>query len=486
MPDARPHAQPPRDAGHGAAVGAALLPWLGLAALAAVTSGRLTSATSIVGAWGTLLAVTGALGALSLRTRRARLAHPAARLSVYVAVLLCVLVLAERAVRYDRPITPDLARPDLKGQQARYLRHAERYDLVFLGDSRTFCGIDPLRLDPRLDTHAINLATMGHWFPNQYAQMLELVPRLPPGTTVVWSIGHVNFNRSEQPFNHTYPVGWRNIPRYLALGYRWEQLTENLKRDAPAWFRTVPGLGFYVETLRLNTTLHRYLAAPLGRPPSAPGDDAPSGIEASAAQQGSGGLPELGREERRYFADLPSPWPPGNLDAYLALAHRRDGPEVQSIRPWMEGGRITSAAIVTRRGNHVRIEIEPAYFRARQREMAAHLEPAPARAFEPDPARWRTFVAILDLFAGHDVRLVVNELEEAPYFYRDPGRAEHYRGFMRDRVRPFVESRGVPYVRTSLEQLDDADYFDFNHLNDRGIDRFTPMLAEALRPYLPR
>jgi hypothetical protein len=51
-------------------------------------------------------------------------------------------------------------------------------------------------------------------------------------------------------------------------------------------------------------------------------------------------------------------------------------------------------------------------------------------------------------------------------------------------VRPKVESRGFPYVTTDLERLQNDDYFDYNHLNSNGIEKYAPMLAAALRPLL--
>jgi hypothetical protein len=84
------------------------------------------------------------------------------------------------------------------------------------------------------------------------------------------------------------------------------------------------------------------------------------------------------------------------------------------------------------------------------------------------------------------VRLVVNEVEEAPYVYITPERRDDLRRFMREQVRREVNARGFPYVRVDFDQLSDADYFDFNHLNQDGIRKYSRLLAERLQPVLGR
>ena len=80
--------------------------------------------------------------------------------------------------------------------------------------------------------------------------------------------------------------------------------------------------------------------------------------------------------------------------------------------------------------------------------------------------------------------MIVNEIEEAPYVYGSPENRQAFREVMRTSVRPRVESRGIPYLTTDLDQLQNDDYFDYNHLNSSGVAKYTPMLAAALRPLL--
>ena len=79
------------------------------------------------------------------------------------------------------------------------------------------------------------------------------------------------------------------------------------------------------------------------------------------------------------------------------------------------------------------------------------------------------------------MQLIVSEIEEAPHQYPTAEHKAYFRKFMRDRVQRTVEAKEFPYVRADVDQLMDEDYFNYNHLNSRGIERFTPLLAKKLR-----
>ena len=103
-----------------------------------------------------------------------------------------------------------------------YAANPDRYDLVFIGDSRTYCGIHPEYLDPLLGTRSVNIANFAHWFPTQFAMERDLGASLR-GRTVVWTVGHQNFT----PINlqPVYP---------LRLDAAWDLVRLGL---------TMPGLG---------------------------------------------------------------------------------------------------------------------------------------------------------------------------------------------------------------------------------------------------
>jgi hypothetical protein len=345
---------------------------------------------------------------------------------------------------------------DAKEKLARFAKDGRQYDLVFVGDSRAYCGFDPELLDPLLGTHSINLSYWAHWFPTQYPSFQRLVPLLAPNAIVVWSIGHQNFRAVDGAVNTTYPIGLANVPRYLRWGYATTQIEDNVASSL------LDGIPAHAYRDRIRRGLDGVAARFVPR----------GGIAGGGQPLGEGAVSEVspGAGALAHQSEFDS--------LRAALAH---DPAIERVRPWVDGGEITSAEVSKVRGNYTRVEFDPGYFRARQAELARELHPTDA-PFTASAEYWNTFAAALDLFQSRHVHLIVNEVEEAPYHYAGPD-AERYRGFMRG-VRRYVEGRGIPYVRVRWEDFDNADYFDYNHLNSRGIARFSPMLADSLRPRL--
>ncbi len=339
-------------------------------------------------------------------------------------------------------------RPDPAGtlvqKMKAYSADPSRYDLVFLGDSRTYCAMHPDRLDPLLGIRSINLAHWAHWFPTQYAQFLDLTADLPAGTVVVWSIGHQNFRPVHPQVHASYPVGLFRLPRYVKMGYPPGRFRENLLFFQPA--TTI--LGWMPQLRqRLDSTLEKPV------------------LGAGRAGGGGGRSPEL----------------------RARIAALRSAPLTAKLEILTEDRKVTSLAVTKTNGAYERIEIDHAFFRRKQEENAAEIRSkrrSGPESTDPAPEYWNTFLAILDLCRDRGVDLIVNEIEEAPYVYLDPGRKERWRRFMRETVAPEVRRRGFPYVRVDFDRLTDEDYFDFNHLNHRGILAYSPLLAEQLKPLL--
>jgi hypothetical protein len=330
---------------------------------------------------------------------------------------------------------------DVREKIARFANDRGRYDLVFVGDSRTYCDFDPEQIDPLLGTHSFNLAYWAHWFPTQYPSFQDIIPLLEPGTVVVWSIGHRNFRPVQATVNTAYPIGLGNVGRYLRWGYPPSAIEDNV---ASSFLDVAP---VHAQRDRIRS-LFPLLTIPF----------VPSGAGGSAVSL---------ENQSRYDA----------LKAQLELDKT-----VERVRPWIDGSTVTSIEVLKTRGNYTRIELSPSFFREKQSELAQGIRPLP-EGFTASPEYWNTFVGILDLFQSHHVRLIVNEVEEAPYNYDIAANAEASRSFMRE-VRSYVERRGIPYTRVAWEEFGNDDYFDYNHLNSQGIARFTPLLAAQLRPYL--
>lgn len=354
--------------------------------------------------------------------------------------------------------SPWRAKPGVQAKIDHYWRHRDDYDVIFVGDSRTYCGISPTELDPLLGTRSFNVSTLAHWFPTQFASLQDLLPHVPRNTVVVWSIGHQNFRRvGAGEVNSTYPIGMRNVPRYLRWGYPWSSIRANV-------IDYFPGLRLYSRRAHLRALLEALWGRPLR-----------SGGSATAT--------ELVAEKTSFDESEILPRSISSQEVERRMAEIRAKPSTMWVEPFYSGPAVTSLSVFQRGGNYVRVELDEPYFRAMQGELAAHLKPEPVDRFVADPEYWQAFLGIVGLFDRYGVRLVVNEFEEAPYHYQIPHNRDLYRNFMND-IRRFFESRGTPYVRVDFERLQDDDYFDYNHLNSKGIPVFSRMFADALRPHL--
>ncbi len=149
---------------------------------------------------------------------------------------------------------------------------------------------------------------------------------------------------------------------------------------------------------------------------------------------------------------------------------------------------LTSLAMVSLDGAYRRYELDRPYFRQQQATHAEVLDQAVASdakvAFAPDAAYWQTFLAILALFRQHDVRVIVNEILEAPYVCRHAAAKRTEREFLRREVRREVDAHGFTWVSPDTTVLRDEDYFDYNHLNSQGVARYSRLVADALRPHV--
>ncbi len=355
-----------------------------------------------------------------------------------------------------------------------YRRHADRFDLVFMGDSRTYCGLHPSDIDLLLGTHSYNLSMFGHWLPTQYPAIQDLVAEIPPGTTVVWSIGSGNLAPvgAARKVRDAYPIGLANVPRYWKWGYRWSDVNENVVRFATNNWPS-----------RLLTKLTVWQQTPTRRVSK---DGGRSSSESSSLTQ-----PDSALLTRRVGVESTSNAVAAELDELTRKASEDASVSTLEVLRDPVTGSVTSLAVVSLDGAYRRYELDRPYFRQQQATHAAELRDQPASSngttsFAPDAAYWQTFLAILDLFRQHDVRVIVNEIPEAPYVYRHSVAKRSEREFLRREVRREVEAHGFTWVSPDTSGLRDEDYFDYNHLNNDGIARYSLLMAEALRPYVQK
>jgi hypothetical protein len=343
---------------------------------------------------------------------------------------------------------------NLPERLAWYREHAEDYNLVFIGDSRTYCGMHAELIDPLLKTSSLNLSSFANWFPTQLALAQDLAPLIPKGTTVVWSVGWQNFG-GNAGIQRIYPIGPGNALRYLAWGVPSTGMADNL-------FYYNPALYFLTTRHLARQDFLDFLARPFD----------------------SRRISDIGRAQAAPLTPLLSAAEPakGESSARELAEEYRHLPGVNTVVTDRDGSKIISLTVYFQRGSSYRVELDHDFFRGKQKEYGA----ATASDLPTSEAPyWRLFEEILAVFKANGVNLVVNEMDEAPFTYaHGPEQRRSFHGYMRDVVGRRVREAGFPYVSVDFEQLSDEDYFDFDHINSRGARKFIPMLADQLRPYV--
>ena len=343
---------------------------------------------------------------------------------------------------------------NLTDRAAWYRGHTADYNLVFLGDSRTYCAMHPELIDPLLNTSSFNLASFANWFPTQLALVQDLAPIIPKGTTVVWSLGWQNFTFSTG-IHHVYPIGFRNAVRYLAWGVPTKGMADNL-----IYFN--PALRFLATRGAVRQDFLDFLNRPFDWATL-------SGITQTEAAE-SLPLPSSELLEKT------------TLDARDLAQIYRDLPNVHSVDLNRDGDKITSLTVHFRRGSYYRIEVDHSFFRQKQTERGPTV-----RGDQPiiEPPYWHIFEQILSIFKANGVDIIVNEIDEAPFVYSGGlEQRRRYHKYMRGVVAKRVQEAGFPYVSVDFERLTDEDYFDYDHINSRGARTFIPMLVQKIRPYV--
>lgn len=313
---------------------------------------------------------------------------------------------------------------------------------------------------------------------------------MPASTTVVWSVGHLNFPSSHEGLEinrEVYPIGLVNAARLRWWGLPFAKLRGNLLFFNPATqvmsrgplARRMIDEALAVEVWRSPEPRAEPAPAPAPAPSSSP---TPAPSPASRVDPPERGTPGPS------VAPVISRAAPSEAEVQRRLEQLAQDPSFARTEVRRVDGLATSIESFRAGGGYWREELDPAFFRGKQQAARAHLPegeaPSPAEV-RVSPPYWRAFLAILDLCQARGVRLIVNELEEAPHQYPTRAHQLAYREFMRQRVEPEVTRRGFVYLRTDLDQLEDRHYFDYNHLNSRGVLAYARLLAPRLRQHLP-
>ena len=402
--------------------------------------------------------------------RRRRIITVRQAVAAYVSlffVLFLVIALRVGYTNAPRFLAALGANVPLPSRVEYYLHDPRPYTVIFLGDSRVYCAMHPEIIEKYVpEMHGLNLANFTNWFPTQHSMLRDIIAKIPEGTTVVWSIAHSNFtNEGLTAIQRVYPIALGDAGRLLWWGHGAAVggLFDNL-----AYFHWPLYLPIALRDThgRINAALNMPLV--LGRLSQAAAASRP-GTDRTSVDS-----PRESFEQKR---------------AQSMRAEALRDPNAAEVIVTSDEGRPTSLVVFFRRGGYYRTEIDTKFFRHKQEETAKSISALDAATFQPptfDPLRWRLFTTMLDLFAAHHVNLIVNEFEEAPHTYGSVEVREKWRQVMRERAQREVEKRGLVYSRVDFDAFKDDDYFDYNHLNSKGVAKYSPMIAAVIKRQLKK
>ena len=365
--------------------------------------------------------------------------------AIFFGIFNAGVMLADN-LHKQRYITEDVA--DLSGsgllpeKRDFYLNNTERYDVLFLGDSRTLCGLHPDMLKPYTGLEGFTLAHWSNWLPTQYALIKDIIDDIPQDTLIVWSVGGDNFGLS--PIEEIYPISWSNGISLAKAGYPAGDIINNL-----LYYTSVTSV--IGQRVRVFNFLNTALAYPLASQVS----------EQSVARTPSANTADEG-EMLRVF---------------------REEEGIGYIRTWYDQGRLVSVAQYKTNGAMLRTEIVPDFYRGKQAELT---RTAVSENIHFNPTSWKIFTDILAMLQERGLRVVVNEMDLTPHRYVD--QEDHWKtqDILRAKLKPVVESYGFDYVHVNYKKFTDEDYFDYNHMNAKGVKKFSADLGPQLKAIIER
>ena len=326
-----------------------------------------------------------------------------------------------------------------------YKKHHEDYDLIFVGDSRTYCNIQPYFVDQSFGSKSYNLAIFAHWFPTQYPFIRDL---LESGTaknkTVIWSIAVSNFIHAKgYPIvQNSYPLKIKDIATYWSIGFPISELFNNT-----LYYHFLP-IHYALEYTRsksakIDLSLQKELF-------SKPLDNNKGNLKPNESH-----IPKL--------------------------------PFTDKIQQEVFNNHITSYTTLSTAGSYYRIELDHEFFRKKQREYSSQKlstnnnNSNSLAEIDTQIYLYNLFIKILDEFKSHNINLIVNVVEEAPHVYGSKSDLAAHRNFMNNKIRKEVESRGFRFIGVNYDLFKDADYFDYNHMNSVGSTKYSVALGKILR-----
>lgn len=328
------------------------------------------------------------------------------------------------------------------GKADHLKKNADNFDIIFFGDSRTYVGIDPDIVSNITGKRAFNYGSMSHWFQTQYPQLKQMAPYLK-NKTVIWTIGHINFGKSTQSkeVNNTFYLTPKDYIEYLLLGYEPDEIFDNLL----LFFTRHHFVLFYKDLIqrKFNNILEEKIS--------------------------------FKKYEKQFLKDIPlytdkkgkiAKSVYNKYDDIFEMDFT-DGKEVKDVM----------CHVFRKNGQMVFIEINSDYLRGCQKECEGQLRVL--HAFDADKKYEEIFNRMLKIFKKWNVDLIVNEYWDAPYHYNIQANTRIYRDYM-SRIEEKIKSYGFRYIKTDFSDFTDELYFDYNHLNSVGSEKYSKRLGRVI------
>ena len=337
----------------------------------------------------------------------------------------------------------------LLSKLSSYKLNSDNYKVVFFGDSRTYTNINNEFFDSLNACNSFNLAHWSNWFPTQYAMFLDLLPNIPKGTTLIWSIGHQNFSQALdwQAIPTVYPIN-NYFTSYFEWGFDFKSIINNIQNYTalivlqPRW-----AINWKKEFLKNNFLVPKFFKVNHDNDIS---------------------------EKKDLNINLDS-----NLTKFLVIKNKYlKKQKIKSVEKVLSNNKITSAVLKWSQGNYSRIEIDSNFFRTKQEEDLAQNPPSFKKT---DDRYMKNFYEILEVLKKYEkkINIVVNFFEEAPYRYDSRNRNKYNNQIIK--VKQVLKKNNFKYVSVEFSNFKNSDYFDYNHMNYKGSIKYTKKFSKILK-----
>lgn len=382
----------------------------------------------------------------------------------------------------SKPVEPHII-GTLPQKLEYYKLHKNEYKLVFIGDSRTFTNISNYQLDSCLHTNSINMAMWANWFPTQYAFLQDFLPQVPDSTYLVFSMGYQNFNRGD--VQDAYPIEYTKAQDYFDWGFSARELRNPMvyqgSKILPLLFLSQPNIHAW-----MSEEMKGYIAVFPCKEKKETETVTKTAEENKPVEVASNVVATQAQPNATTTAPMQESV---ELRVNKLVQQYKQMPEVGETYIKKQGDSITSVEIYWNKGNYWRIEIDSLFFRRKQAANAPAVTTAEQRKklpdYKPEDKYWKNFVAITKLLKTHSKRLhiIFNKIDEAPYTYQSSGH-EIFANFLNKQLVTEVKSQGFTFITIDVKDIPDSDYFDYNHMNNKGSLKYTERLCGVLKPYM--